>query len=69
LIKKIISYFYSEEESANYATYSLFGYLTEIVQRKYKEGKNKGQTYYVLKLGGAGKEVLQAKKEHLPEEK
>jgi hypothetical protein len=45
------------------------GYLTEISQKRYKEGKSKGQTYYVLKLGGAGKEVLQAKKENLPEEK
>jgi hypothetical protein len=69
ILKKIVSYYFAEEESANYATYSLFGYLTEIVQRKYKESKNKGQTYYVLKLGGAGKEVLQAKKEHLAEEK
>jgi len=47
----------------------LVGYLTEISERKFKEGKNKGQTYYVLKLGGAGKEVLQAKKENLPEDK
>ena len=64
IVKKINSY-YSEPESQNHTTYSLFGYLTEISPRKYKEGKNKGQTYYVLKLGGAGKEILQARKENL----
>ena len=68
LVKKINSY-YAEPEEQNYTTYSLVGYLTEICERKYKEGKNKGQTYYVLKLGGAGKEVLQARQELLTEEK
>jgi hypothetical protein len=47
----------------------LVGYLTEISERKYKEGKNKGQVYYVLKLGGAGKEKLQARQELLAEDK
>jgi len=69
ILKKINSYYFAEPESQNYTTYSLVGYLTEISERKYKEGKNKGQTYYVLKLGGAGKEVLQAKKELLTEDK
>ena len=68
IIKKINSY-YAEPEETNFTLYSLVGYLTEIVERKYKEGPKKGQIYYVLKLGGAGKEKLQAKKEHLPEEK
>ena len=68
IIKKINSY-YAEPEETNYTLYSLVGYLTEIVERKYKEGPKKGQIYYVLKLGGASKEVLQAKKEHLAEEK
>jgi hypothetical protein len=44
------------------------GYLTEISDRRFKEGPKKGQVYYVLKLGGAGKEVLQARKEDLTEE-
>jgi hypothetical protein len=43
--------------------------VAEISQKRYKEGKSKGQTYYVLKLGGAGKEILQARKENLPEDK
>jgi len=68
LTKKINSY-YAESAEQNYTTYSLVGYLTEISERKYKEGKNKGQTYYVLKLGGADKETLQAKKENLPKDK
>jgi len=69
ILKKIISYFYAETESSNYTTYSLVGSIVEISQRKYKEGKHKGQTYYVLKLGGLNKETLQAKKENLPEAK
>lgn len=69
ILKKIASYYFAEEESQNYTLYSLVGYLTEIIERKYKEGPKKGQTYYVLKLGGAGKEKLQAKKELLTEEK
>lgn len=68
LVKKINSY-YAEPEEQNFTTYSLVGYLTEISEKKYKEGKNKGQTYYVLKLGGAGKEVLQARQELLAEDK
>ena len=67
LIKKINSY-YAEPEEQNYTTYSLLGYPTEISDRKFKEGPKKGQIYYVLKLGGAGKEVLQARKEDLSEE-
>ena len=69
ILKKIASYYFASEQEQNYTTHSLVGYLTEICERKYKEGKNKGQTYYVLKLGGAGKEVLQARKELLTEDK
>jgi len=69
IIKKIISYFYAETESQNYTTYSLVGSIAEISQRKYKEGKHKGQTYYALKLAGSNQETLQAKKENLPEAK
>jgi hypothetical protein len=67
IIKKINSY-YAEPEEQNYTTYSSVGYLTEISDRRFKEGPKKGQVYYVLKLGGAGKEVLQARKEDLTEE-
>lgn len=70
LIKKITSYYFAEENNNNnYTTFSLFGYLTEISERKYKEGPRKGQVYYTLKLGGSNKETLQARKELLPEDK
>lgn len=69
ILKKITSYYFAEENNNNYTTFSLFGYLTEISERKYKEGPRKGQIYYTLKLGGAGKETLQARKELLPKEK
>ena len=68
IVKKINSY-YAEPESQNFTTYSLIGFISEISERKYKEGKNKGQTYYVLKLGGSNKETLQARKEDLPKDK
>ncbi|RHZ37248.1 hypothetical protein GvMRE_I1g98 [endosymbiont GvMRE of Glomus versiforme] len=69
LTKKINSY-YTEETDQNYTTYSLFGSITEISDKKQKTGKNKGQTYYVLKLGGGHtKETLQARKENLTEDK
>ncbi|RHZ36287.1 hypothetical protein [endosymbiont GvMRE of Glomus versiforme] len=70
ILKKIVSYYFTSEEPQNYTTYSLFGSITEISEKKYKEGKNKGQTYYVLKLGGGNtKETLQARKENLTQEK
>ena len=68
ILRKITSYYFSEDNN-NYTIHSLIGYLTEIAERKYKEGPRKGQTYYALKLGGAGKEILQARKELLPEDK
>jgi hypothetical protein len=69
LTKKINSY-YASEENQNPTTYSLFGSITEIQEKKYKGGKNKGQIFYVLKLGGGNtKETLQARKEDLPEDK
>ena len=68
LTKKVNSY-YTEPETQNYTTYSLIGSVFEIADRTHKTGKNKGQTYYVLKLGGQAKETLQARKEDLPEDK
>ena len=68
LTKKIISY-YQTETPKNYTIYSLVGSLTspeQIIQKKFKEGKRLGQTYYLLKLGN---EKLQASSENLSEEK
>ena len=69
ILKKIASYYFASEQEQNFTTYSLVGWVNEISERKYKEGPRKGQTYYVLKLGGAGKEILQARKELLAEDK
>jgi len=69
LVKKVNSY-YTEPEEQNYTTYSLIGSVFEIADRTHKTGKKKGQTYYVLKLGGGNsKDTLQARKEDLPAEK
>ena len=68
LTKKIISY-YQTETPKNYTIFSLVGSLTspeQIIQKKFKEGKRLGQTYYLLKLGN---EKLQASQENLSEEK
>ena len=66
LTKKINSY-YTEPEEQNHTTYSLIGSVSEISQKKYKEGKHKGQIYYVLKL--ANQETLQARQENLAKDK
>jgi hypothetical protein len=69
ILRKINSYYF-QEEPINYSAYSLYGFVSEIQEKKYKEGKNRGQVFYNLKLGGANhKEKLQARKELLPEEK
>lgn len=68
IVKKIHSYYYSEEQPTNFTTYSLIGFTNEIMEKKFKEGKNKGQTYYILTLGEP-KERLQVLKENLPAKK
>lgn len=64
LTKKIISY-YQEETPKNSTIYSLTGSIAspeQIIEKKFKEGKRLGQTYYVLKVG---QEKLQALQENL----
>ena len=68
IVKKIISYYFSSETEQNYTTYSVVGWVSEIIHKRYKEGPKKGQSYYVLILGGS-KEKLQAKQELLSKEK
>lgn len=67
ILKKIISYYFTEPESQNYTTCSLIGSVAEISQRIRKTGKRKGQIDYDLKL--TNKETLQARKEDLAKEK
>ena len=64
LTKKINSY-YQEDQPKNYTTYTLIGSLTspeKILERKFREGKRMGQTYYILKVD---KEKLQAIEQEL----
>ena len=64
LTKKITSY-YTEGLPKNFTIYSLVGSLTspeQIIERKFKEGKKMGQSYYILKVG---EEKLQATEEEL----
>ena len=68
IIKKIISYYFVSETEQNYTTYSVVGWVSEIIHKRYKEGPKKGRSYYVLILGGS-KEKLQANSELLSKEK
>ena len=68
LTKKIFSY-YQPDQPLNYTVYTLTGSLTspeQILEKKFKEGKRMGQTFYVLKVGN---EKLQALQENLPPKK
>lgn len=61
LTKKITSY-YQEKAPKNHAIYSLTGSLTspeQVIQKKFKEGKRMGQTYYVLQIGTDKLQVLE----------
>lgn len=52
LTKKINSY-YQPDQPLNYTVYTLIGSLTspeQILERKFKEGKRMGQTFYILKV-------------------
>ena len=66
IVKKINSY-YAEPEEQNFTTYSLVGQVSEIVQRRWKEGPKKGQIYYDLILSGT-RERLKAKPTNLTPE-
>lgn len=68
-IKKINSYYFPQPQINNTATFSLFGYVQEIQTRQYKEGKKRGQTYYLLKLAEPKGEALKASQSDLPTDK
>ena len=53
-ISKKINSYYQEETPKNYTIYTLTGSInspSDILERKFKDGKRLGQTYYVLKVG------------------
>lgn len=61
ITKKITSY-YSEETPKNFTTYTLIGSLSSpanILERKFREGKRLGQSYYILKVGTDNLQVIQ----------
>jgi len=64
-----IAYFYSGNEKIgrSEAVSSLIGKVIEITQKKFKEGRRIGQTYYSLKLDS--NTILRAAKEDLTPEK
>lgn len=68
-LTKKITHYYQEDQPKNFTIYSLVGSLTspeQIIEKKFKEGKRMGQTYYVLKIGN---DKLQALQENLTPEK
>jgi len=73
LIKKIASYYFTETPEQNWTIYSVVGWVAEIIHKRFKEGPKKGQSYYVLILGGKDmttgmRQKLQACQEHLKAE-
>jgi len=68
ILKKVNAYYFITEPT-NTAVYSLFGYCQEIQAKQYKEGKKRGQTYYLLNLAEPKGEKLKASKADLPTEK
>jgi len=68
ILKKVNAYYFTTEPT-NTAVYSLFGYCQEIQAKQYKEGKRRGETYYLLNLAEPKGEKLKASKADLPTEK
>ena len=68
LVKKVNSYYFSEPQQSH-TTYSLLGKVREIVEKKFKEGKRKGQTFYSVRLSEPKGEKFRALQEDLSKEK
>jgi hypothetical protein len=66
LIKKIVSYYFTAETEQNHTIYSVVGWVSEIIHKRYKEGPKKGQSFYVIVLGDT-KDKLHATQELLKE--
>ncbi|WNE40802.1 MAG: hypothetical protein mread185_000259 [Mycoplasmataceae bacterium] len=68
IIKRINAYYFTEEPINN-TVYSLTGSVKsvkDIIEKRFKEGKKKGQTYYVLKISTESEtESIQARQEDL----
>lgn len=66
--RKILSFFGEKKDTRSEAISSLIGQVTEITQKKWKDGPKMGQIYYSLRLK-EGNIDLKAAKEDLPTEK
>lgn len=66
LTKKVNSY-YAEEPQSSHTAYSLLGTVSQIVEKKFKEGKRRGQIFYSVQLKEGDK--FRAIKEDLSPEK
>ncbi len=66
LTKKINSYYQSEPQQS-YTSYSLLGTVSQIVEKRFKEGKRRGQIFYSVQLKEG--EKFRAVKEDLPADK
>lgn len=68
IVKKVNAYYFASEIQNN-TLFSLIGKVgkaSDIIEKQFKEGKNKGQTYYVLKVTSEeGEDKLQALQENL----
>jgi hypothetical protein len=65
-VKKINSY-YQEEPQQSHTAYSLLGTISRIAEKRFKEGKRRGQIFYSVQLKEG--EKFRALKEDLPSEK
>jgi len=65
-LTKRIGHYYLPETPKNYTIYTLIGSVSEILERKFREGKRLNQTYYILKVGT---DQLQAQQEDLKPQK
>lgn len=68
LVKKISAY-YAPETKQSYTNYSMLGTVSEIVEKRFKEGKRRGQIFYSLKLSEPPGEKFRALREDLPTKK
>jgi hypothetical protein len=68
LVKKVNSY-YTDETQQSHTSYSLLGTVKEIVEKRFKEGKRRGQIFYSLRLFEPKGEKFRALKENLPTDK
>lgn len=69
-LTKKINFYYSSEPFQSHTAYSLLGIVQEIVEKRFKEGKRKGQTFYSIRITSNGQsDKLRALQEDLPKEK